>query len=100
MSNFKQLILGVSIIGVTLISNIMLPVETAPKSAQAVQSFDHSQCQYPDRNTNPPNGCDNSDPACPETIKFGYDCEPPVAIPQPEVVAPDEPVKPNECEGK
>lgn len=39
-------------------------------------AFDHSRCQYPTRETNPPNGCDNSDPACPETIKYGYDCQP------------------------
>ena len=35
-----------------------------------------ANCQYPGRNTNTPEHCDNSDPACPETIKFGYDCEP------------------------
>lgn len=38
--------------------------------------FDHNRCQYPERDTNPPNGCDNSDPACPETMKLGYDCQP------------------------
>ena len=31
-------------------------------------AFDHSNCQYPDRETNPANGCDNSDPAIPECI--------------------------------
>lgn len=31
--------------------------------------LDHSNCQYPDRWTNPANGCDNSDPAVPECIK-------------------------------
>lgn len=34
-----------------------------------------SNCQYPDRQTNPEAGCDNTDPACPETIKQGYDCQ-------------------------
>lgn len=29
-------------------------------------------CQYPDRWTNPPGGCDNSDPAVPECIKAMY----------------------------
>lgn len=35
-------------------------------------AFDHSNCQYPERWTNPPNGCDNSDPAVPECIKASY----------------------------
>jgi hypothetical protein len=39
----------------------------APKAAAA--TFDHSNCQYPDRWTNPAEGCDNSDPAVPECIK-------------------------------
>ena len=30
---------------------------------------DHSNCQYPERWTNPVNGCDNSDPAVPECIR-------------------------------
>jgi hypothetical protein len=33
------------------------------------QPFDHSNCQYPDRWSNPTTGCDNSDPAVPECIK-------------------------------
>jgi hypothetical protein len=58
--------------------------------------FDHSVCQYPDRVTNPPDGCNNMDPARPECMKFGLeDCdlpnptEPkaePVPIPAPVVV--------------
>lgn len=60
----------------------------------AAEKFDHSNCQYPNRNTNPPNGCDNSDPACPETIKFGYDCEEFQITPvQPEVVGVETPVQ-------
>lgn len=31
--------------------------------------IDHSDCQYPDRWSNPVDGCDNSDPAVPECIK-------------------------------
>lgn len=38
---------------------------------EASKPFDHMVCQYPYRLTNPPNGCDNSDPACPEEIKGG-----------------------------
>lgn len=30
--------------------------------------FDHSNCQYPNRESNPPQGCDNSDPAIPECV--------------------------------
>lgn len=60
------------------------------KAAVTEQPFSHENCQYPNRETNPPNGCDNSDPACPETIKYGYDCQP-INQPTPEpVVAPIE----------
>ena len=37
-----------------------------------VVPFDHSNCQYPDRWSNPKDGCDNSDPAVPECIKAAY----------------------------
>jgi hypothetical protein len=33
--------------------------------------FDHSNCQYPNRTTNPPDGCDNSDPCDPANTKGG-----------------------------
>lgn len=35
-------------------------------------AFNHAVCQYPDRWSNPENGCDNSDPAVPECIKDMY----------------------------
>lgn len=41
--------------------------ETAGRCAD--KPFDHSNCQYPDRWSNPVDGCDNSDPAVPECIK-------------------------------
>lgn len=41
--------------------------ETAGRCAD--KPFDHSNCQYPDRWSNPADGCDNSDPAVPECIK-------------------------------
>lgn len=48
----------------------ILPVKPEPQPAKATQpAFDHSNCQYPDRWSNPANGCDNSDPAVPECIK-------------------------------
>lgn len=56
----------VAIIGVAS----MLPPESRTTPAGAVQQpFDHSNCQYPDRWSNPVDGCDNSDPAVPECIK-------------------------------
>jgi len=57
--------------------------------------FDHTQCQYPDRTTNPVDGCDNSDPCDPANTKGGSgDCTPtytPSSVP-PAVV--------NQCGGK
>lgn len=48
--------------------------DDAAASVSTAPDFDHSQCQYPARATNPPDGCDNSDPACPAEIKGGS-CE-------------------------
>jgi hypothetical protein len=53
---------------------LVMPSETRPQLASASQSFDHSNCQYPYRWTNPSDGCDNSDPAVPECIK-AFDTE-------------------------
>lgn len=50
-----------------------LPNRDDPKvdaAAPATTTFDHSDCQYPYRWSNPIDGCDNSDPAVPECIKF------------------------------
>lgn len=44
------------------------PTPVAPNVAT---SFDHDQCQYPARSTNPPDGCDNSDPCDPSNVKGG-----------------------------
>lgn len=41
--------------------------ETAGRCAD--KPFSHENCQYPDRWSNPVDGCDNSDPAVPECIK-------------------------------
>jgi len=44
--------------------------------AKAATVFDHSNCQYPARLSNPVDGCDNSDPARPECMKGGVeDCD-------------------------
>lgn len=66
----KRLILsalGIAILAVGI--STALPVQPRPQPASAAQPFDHSNCQYPDRWSNPVNGCDNSDPAVPECIK-------------------------------
>lgn len=46
--------------------------QNQPQAAAAQPAFDHSMCQYPDRWTNPPDSCDNSDPAVPECIKAAF----------------------------
>lgn len=55
----------------------VLPVEKPTQPAHASQSivFDHTNCQYPERWSNPADGCDNSDPAVPECIKAAYSQE-------------------------
>jgi len=51
----------------------LTPVTTLPNPAQALNPpFDHSDCQYPDRWSNPADGCDNSDPAVPQCIKAAF----------------------------
>lgn len=37
-------------------------------SGQAAE-FSHEDCQYPTRTTNPPNGCDNTDPCDPNNTE-------------------------------
>ena len=53
---------------VGLIAAQLMPVQSKPQPASAA-TFDHSNCQYPERWSNPVDGCDNSDPAVPECIK-------------------------------
>ena len=64
------------------------------KYGVVICGFDHSQCQYPDRTTNPPNGCDNTDPCDPADAAKGGSgaCTPAQAS-----ITPDLPVKPNQC---
>jgi len=59
------LVLQIVVVGTLLIA----PAQTRPQPASAAQAFDHSNCQYPDRWSNPVDSCDNSDPAVPECIK-------------------------------
>lgn len=87
---------------------VFMPAEQRTQTAQA--AFDHSGCQYPDRWTNPADGCDNSDPAVPECIKAsstkeGEDACIAVFVYQHQqtnsdpVITPA-PAKVSECEGK
>lgn len=101
--------LSVAIVGVAA----ALPPETRtePAAAQQTAAFDHSNCQYPDRWSNPVDGCDNSDPAVPECIKafstkegedaciaaFVAQHEQPAVV---EPVQPAEPAPASECGGK
>lgn len=59
--------------GIAIIVGLLIGLVAAelvkPSPQPAAAAFSHANCQYPDRWTNPPNGCDNSDPAVPECIK-------------------------------
>ena len=67
---------------------VALLVLVIPTIVQGVEKepFDHSLCQYPPRPTNPPDGCDNSDPADPTEI---YKEEPKTPV-----IAPETPTAP------
>lgn len=89
----KALLAGLGVVILIVGVSVAMPVQTHPQPANAAQSdkydgdctgnetagrcadkplvFDHSNCQYPDRTTNPPNGCDNSDPCDPANVKGG-----------------------------
>lgn len=84
-------------------------VGASPKTTNAAESapFDHSQCQYPFRTTNPVDGCDNTDPCDPAQTKGGSgDCLPvgtaekQQAISEHDAAFTPAPAKVSECEGK
>lgn len=80
-----------------LITVSILPSSSQSQPANAAQNFDHSNCQYPDRWSNPADGCDNSDPAVPQCIKAIHTQEAEQAciaeyVKQYEQPAPSEPV--------
>lgn len=103
----KKLILGAVALQIAIFGIlVILPAETRtqPASAQQTIEFHHSQCQYPTRTTNPPNGCDNSDPCDPTNVKGGSgDCLPQSNTVEPKTAHPT-PVKKskslNQCGGK
>lgn len=97
-----------------ILANLLIPASAQVNSTtETKEPFNHSDCQYPDRWSNPPNGCDNSDPAVPECIKAFSTKEAEAECiaefvkaheqPKPDPVqpAPAAPVtKTNTCEGK
>ncbi len=58
-----------AVVSVVITASSMALYPTNTEQAKAAVPFDHSNCQYPYRWSNPENGCDNSDPAVPECIK-------------------------------
>lgn len=64
----NKLLTGALVVQLIIVGTLLIaPAQTRTQPASA--AFDHSNCQYPDRWTNPADGCDNSDPAVPECIK-------------------------------
>lgn len=103
---FPALVIIVAITMFIVITVFLFTDKGYGKSVDLVPviSFDHSKCQYPNRLSNPIDGCDNSDPARPECMKFGTeDCDLPTqdeleSVSEP-IVAPtaSESVKANKC---
>lgn len=60
------------LVGIVMTAGIMRIEQPQARAAEQPPKFDHSNCQYPERWTNPANGCDNSDPAVPECIKSAW----------------------------
>ncbi len=58
-----------AVLATILIVGVAVALPPQARTQPASAAFDHSNCQYPDRWTNPADGCDNSDPAVPECIK-------------------------------
>lgn len=123
----KRLILsalGIAILAVGI--STALPVQTRPQPASAQQAsdkydgdctgnetagrcadkpFSHEYCQYPDRWSNPVDGCDNSDPAVPECIKAfstkaGEDACIAAFVAEHQPVTPAQPSEAAQCGGK
>lgn len=101
---------GMADAGIAIIVGLLIGLVAAqlvnptqkPANAQQTAPFDHSQCQYPYRTTNPPNGCDNSDPCDPAQTKGGSgDCLPqPTTVEPTPTVTPAQPPKAAQCGGK
>jgi len=66
--SLNKLLAGALAVQVIILGTLLI-APTESRTQPAAAAFDHSNCQYPDRWTNPADGCDNSDPAVPECIK-------------------------------
>ncbi len=58
-----------AVLATILIVGVAVALPPQARTQPASAAFDHTNCQYPDRWSNPADGCDNSDPAVPECIK-------------------------------
>jgi len=103
------LLLVVAIAGTAgILSGLSVRIEHNTAKAAESAPFDHSGCQYPDRTTNPANGCDNSDPCDPAQTKGGSgDCLPIGTAEKQQAIAEHDaafnqpaPAKVSESEGK
>jgi hypothetical protein len=104
---FPVLVIIGAIIMFIVISIFLFTDKGYGKTADPISevSFDHSNCQYPNRLSNPPDGCDNSDPARPECMKIGIeDCDLPLQDGSTPILTPkvapaaSESVEANKCE--
>lgn len=68
------LVILVAIVIFVFIAIKLITDEPVAGASSPAQGFDHSVCQYPDRLSNPVDGCDNTDPACPEIAKGALKC--------------------------
>lgn len=76
--SLNKLLGGALVVQLVILGTLLIaPAQSRTQPASAAQAFDHSNCQYPDRTTNPVDGCDNSDPCDPAQVKGGSgDCLP------------------------
>lgn len=68
---FSLRVLLIAILVIAFLFWIIFDPANSSKRFAGAAAFDHSVCQYPNRLSNPANGCDNSDPANPECMKYG-----------------------------
>jgi hypothetical protein len=69
MGRTKRFLILIGLVFLNFAISIVMPMPKQPEASE--EPFNHNLCQYPYRTTNPPNGCDNSDPCDPENVKTG-----------------------------
>lgn len=102
MTRFDKAMGGLLIVQLIVLGTLIFaPAQTRTQPASASPAFDHSHCQYPTRTTNPPDGCDNSDPCDPlSAVKGGSGECAPVQAPAEAQPTETAPVQPVQCGGK